>query len=202
MQPPARQRGAVSRSWPRGALLHALELVRRRPASHAIAAAPHQANTSAAAHRWRLGDDSPLDSADQRQITSTARACGPAARPRGAGLDTSSKHKANTHPYRGGAKRPRRSISEYRPTKSAERPAHSAPRPCHQCPTTKPVMKITVGTSDRWSRSVLNDHSWKATTEKKRPKTKSAGRQPNRAKRAAYRPVHWLDLTRLLGIWS
>ena len=104
---------------------------------------------------------------------------------RGAGLDTSSKHKANTHPYRGGAKRPRRSISEYRPTKSAERPAHSAPRPCHQCPTTKPVMKITVGTSDRWSRSVLNDHSWKATTETKRPKTKSAGRQPNRAKRAA-----------------
>ena len=30
-------------------------------------------------------------------------------------------------------------------------------------------MKITVGTSDRWSRSVLNDHSWKATTEEKRP---------------------------------
>ena len=109
---------------------------------------------------------------------------------RGAGLDTSSKHKANP-PYPGGGKRTRRSISEYRPTKSAERPAHSAPRPCHQCPTTKPAMKITVGTSDRWSRFVLNDHSWKATTEKKRPKTTSAGRQPNRAKRAAYRPrVH------------
>ena len=132
----------------------------------------------------------PLDCACRRR---------PRARPRGAGLDTSSsKHRT----YPGVATRPRRSISEYRPTKSAERPAHSAPRHCHQCPTTKPVMKITVGTSDRWSRSVLNDHSWKATTEEKRPKTKSAGRQPNRAKRAAYRPVHWLDLTRLLGIWS
>ena len=133
--------------------------------------------------------------------TSTARTVGrsprlrvlvgqPRARPRGAGLDTSSKHKANkTPPYPGGAKRSRRSMSEYRPTKSAERPAHSAPRPCHQCPTIKPVMKITTCTSARWSRFVLNDHSSKATTEKKRPKTKSAGRQPNRAKRAAYRPV-------------
>ena len=40
--------------------------------------APHQANPSAAARRWRgPGDHS--DSADQRQIASTARACGPPA---------------------------------------------------------------------------------------------------------------------------
>ena len=42
-QPPARQRGAGSRLWPGAALLHALELVRRRAAPNAIAAAPHQA---------------------------------------------------------------------------------------------------------------------------------------------------------------
>ena len=53
--------------------------VRRRAVPNAIAAAPHQANPSAAAHRWRgPGDHS--DSADQRQIPSTARACGPPAR--------------------------------------------------------------------------------------------------------------------------
>ena len=176
MTPSARQGARVRR---------AKNIIRCRAAPNAIAAAPHQANTSATAYRWRgTGGRSVLDSADRRQIASTARACGPAARPRGAGLDTSSKHKANTHPYPGGAKRSRRSMSEYRPTKSAERPAHSAPRPCHQCPTIKPVMKITTCTSARWSRFVLNDHSSKATTEKKRPKTKSAGRQLNRAKRA------------------
>ena len=43
MQPPARQRGAVSRSGPRRTPLHALELIRRRPDPDAIAAAPHQA---------------------------------------------------------------------------------------------------------------------------------------------------------------
>ena len=76
-QPPARQRGAVSRFWPGGALLHAV-FDARRPAQRPRLAA----NPSAAPHRWRLGDDSPLDSADQRQITSTERACGPPARSR------------------------------------------------------------------------------------------------------------------------
>ena len=106
-QPPARQRGAGSRLWPGAALLHALELVRRRAAPHAIAAAPHQANPSAAAHRWRPATaDSHVDSVDRRQIASTARACGPAS-PSSAdsGLDTSSKHKANYERYLYGAKR-------------------------------------------------------------------------------------------------
>ena len=50
----------------------------RRPARDRGRASP--GHPSAAPHRWRLGDDSPLDSADRRQIVSTARACGPAAR--------------------------------------------------------------------------------------------------------------------------
>ena len=50
----------------------------RRPERDRGRASP--GHPSAAAHRWRLGYDSPLDSADQRQITLTARACGPAAR--------------------------------------------------------------------------------------------------------------------------
>ena len=54
-----------------------------RAAPNAIAAAPHQANTSAAAHRWRLGDNSHIGSADRRQIASTACAGGPPARSSG-----------------------------------------------------------------------------------------------------------------------
>ena len=51
--------------------------VRRRAAPNAIAAAPHQANTSAAAYRWRgPGNYGRLGSADRRQIALTARAGG------------------------------------------------------------------------------------------------------------------------------
>ena len=56
--------------------------VRRRAAPNAIAAAPHQANPSAAPRRRRADPayDSHLDSADRRQIASTARVGGPPAR--------------------------------------------------------------------------------------------------------------------------
>ena len=50
-----------------------------RTAPNAIAAAPHQANTSAAPRRW-CGPGGHLDSADRRQIASTVRACGPRVR--------------------------------------------------------------------------------------------------------------------------
>ena len=50
----------------------------RRPARDRGRASP--GHPSAAPHRWRLCYDSPFDSADRRQIVSTARACGPAAR--------------------------------------------------------------------------------------------------------------------------
>ena len=79
-----------------GAPLHALELIRRRPAPNAIAAAPHQAIPR---RRRTAGAD--------LATTATARTVGrsprlrvlvgrPRARSRGAGLDTSSKRNANS----------------------------------------------------------------------------------------------------------
>ena len=149
MQPPARQRGAGSRLWPGAALLDALELVRRRSAPHAIAAAPHQAIP----RRRRTAGDSVTTA------TSAARTVGRSPRlrvPEAAGalvrraraqvlvLVVVNKQAINK-PYFVA------SASQNPPKNSAISPTPSMSRPCHQCPTATVVPR-------RLPRRLVFDH--------------------------------------------
>ena len=82
--------------------------------------------------------------------------------------------------------------------RAGQRKARRDPRTLRRVPATGPGDKAHVKiTADQTGGigQILNDHPPKATTEKKRDRRrKAAGRQPNRAKRAAYRPARWLDL--------